>query len=410
MLHEGIISKSATAESNLSDGFDKENLFRLVAEVSNTKTDSHYHIVMPKFLENMGKSLKNNKIPFLLDHNKEQKLGKSIDGLTEGEDMKMRAIGTFEIPRNWDLKVDTNEFIKGVENGALDSVSVGIKVKDVTCNICEKQVAKSIFDFFMGDPKKICMEHKPGRTYNKKVSKWHLNDGVLNEVSCVYAGANFSADIIDWTKAFLSQTEIYKDITDNDVENIMPFMPEFSEIAKSHPGIIPTQEYSFPDIFNLKSPTPSGGKNVDFEKELAKLTGQSSAFIKDLPDDPLQAMKKVVDECRIAKDEKADLETKVSELQAKADKFDEHYEEKVKKAIEQGVIAKGDAFDKDKWEQILKGYNDLSLVDIHLQQWTEEADGELPPEQGQQTKKSKPNSSSSSSDESDNNWYDWRDY
>ena len=409
MLHEGIIEKAATEAANLADGVDTEKVFRLVAEVSNTKTDAHYHVIMPDFLTDMAQTMKTKKTPFLLDHNTDQKIGKSIDGYTEGEDMKMRALGVFDVPRDWNLKVDTNEFIKGVKNDALDAVSVGIRVKDATCNLCKKQVPKSIFDLFMGDPEKLCLKHRPGREYKNKLAKWNINKGFLNEVSSVYAGANYTAEIIDYTKAMLSQTDMYKDITDSDLDNIMPFMPELSDVTKMDPALLPTlhtQQFSFPNPFNL-NPKPNRGKDMsnemDFEKELAKLCGQASAFMKELPEDPIKAIGKIIEDHQTVIADKKKLESDLAESKVKADKFDEHYNEKIETALKYGVIAEGEDFDKDKWEKILKGYGDLSLVDIQLEKWQEEADEELPDEQGRQSKDLKPSKAKGKSDDDDEN-------
>ena len=412
MLHEGIIEKAATQRANLAEGVDTEKEFRLVAEVSNSETDAHFHIIMPKFLSKMEQTLNKKKTPFLLDHNIEQKIGKSVRGYSEGEDMKMRTMGEFGVPKDWNLKIDTNEFIKGVENGTLDAVSVGIRVKDVQCNIDNKPPPLTLYDLFMGDPKKFCFDHRPGRKYKNKVAKWLINDGSLSEVSSVYAGANYKAEIIDYTKMLLSQTEAYKDMTEDDLDNITPFMPEFSEIAKAYPSFAGSNKaFSFPfDMINPNPKTPTGGNDMDFEKELAKLHGQASAFMKELPDDAIKAMTKVIEECQTQLSEVGRLEGELKVAKAKADKFDEYYNARVAKAIEFGVIAKGEDFDKDKWEKIMKSYGDLSLVDVHHDEWEEEADEELPGQEGAQAQRPKPGDLKKKKSEEPKTFDDWDEF
>lgn len=412
MLHEGIIEKSATEQANLSDGIDIEKEFDLIAEVSNTKTDAHYHMIMPDFLSKMADTMKKSKTPFLLDHNTQQKLGKSIDGYTVGEEMKMRAIGKFRIPRNWSLKVDTNEFIKGVENGTLDAVSVGIRVKKLDCSICKKPPPLTFSEVFFGDPKKLCFNHRPGRKYKKEVAKWYIHDGSLGEVSSVYAGANYTAEIRDYTKMILSEAEAYKDFTDSDLENIMPFMPEFSEIAKSYPTLAGVdKEFSFPQhLINPNPKTPTGGNDMDHEKELAKLIGQASTFMKELPDDPMKAIQKIVDECQKLHTDKTKAEANLAESKKKADKYDEYYNARIEKAIEFGVIAEGEDFDKEDWTEILKGYNKLSLVDKQMAKWAVEADEELPEEFGRQSVETKQTDLKKNTSDDEQTFDDWEYY
>lgn len=416
MLHEGIIEKAATAAANLADGIDTEKEFHLVAECSNTETDAHYHNIMPEFLGKMEKTLNKKKTPFLLDHNIEQKIGKSVKGYTEGEDMKMKLFGQFRIPRDWNLKVDTDQFIKGVENETLDAVSIGIRVSKVLCNICEKNAPTSIWDFFFPSDK-TCVDHRPGRQYKSKLAKWLVYDGSLGEVSSVYAGANYKAGIVDYTKAFLSQTDFYKDMTEEDLECVMPFIPEFSSMAKAFPMSMSDKEFSFPaHLINPNPPKPptNGGNDMDFEKELAKLSGQASVFMKDLPDDPVKAMQKVIEECQTLKTEKEETDQKLAAAEAKAKKFDEYYDSRVEKAIEFGIIAEGEDFEKDDWTEILKGYNNLKLVEKQLAKWEAEADEVLPAQDGPQAKVTPPASLKKKNEggegEEEETWNDWMDY
>ena len=110
--------------------------------------------------------------------------------------------------------------------------------------------------------------------------------------------------------------------------------------------------------------------------------------MKDLPEEPIKAMQKVLEKYQEASKSLETVQAEVDGYKEKADRFDAYYDAKVAEAIKEGVTAHGDEFDSEKWTKILKGYNDLSLIDIHLEKWKGEADENLPEEEKRQTKSS----------------------
>ena len=294
-----ILSKILTKESKeatASDDVDSDNIFRLVSEVTNTAVDSHHHFVSEKFMKQMRTQLNTGKIPFVAGHNMNRVLGKCRSGKMESNDTRL--IAETDVLRGWNYGISSDEFIKGVENEMLTDVSGGYRIKAASCTICNKQAYISRTAESFEDK---CWEHLPGRKYKGKVAKWKLEEGEIIELSVVPVGANHNAEILDYTKQLVEETELLKGLDiGEDFGSILPFLDETHELLKSYKS---NPSYSIPTKHK-------GGGTMSLEQTLATQLGRASTMIKELPSDQGEAVGKIIDAYNALNDEHTTLNLK----------------------------------------------------------------------------------------------------
>ena len=360
MILEGIILQKKSADASAATGIDTEKDARVIAQCSDAQPDYHNHIIMPGLLGKFAKSLDTEQLPFLADHAFSTKnlMGRSVRGWTEGEGEAMKVFGEWSIPKQSSKEI-IKDFLEGVENGLYTAVSVGLSVGEARCNICNKHA------FISRKAKKwseICLDHYPGHEYKKKKALWNLIDGMLLEVSNVVKGANPNAKYKEETIAMSEQIKgldsLFKDA---DFDAILPFVDDIHQIVKSQ---LKANGSGTDFSFSKGSPyrLPKGDDNVDLqelEQELSKLHWRAGLIVKELPDDALKALEKVVTELEQTQKDKAEAEANAAMYKEKSEKYDTLLSNVVQKALKSGVEAEGDAFEKDKWEKMLTSYGDF---------------------------------------------------
>ena len=386
MILEGLILQKASAEASGASGVDTEKEARIIAQCSDAQPDFHNHIIDPRLLEKFAKSLDTEQLPFLADHrfSTQNLMGRSIRGYTEGEGDAMKAFGEWSIPKT-SSKPIIKDFLEGVENGLYNAVSVGLTVKEARCTICKKHA------FISRTAKKwseYCLDHYPGREYKGKKALWNLVDGRLLEVSNVVKGANHNAKIKEEAHALSMQVEgLESFLKDADFDAVLPFMDDIHTVAKSQlmrDGKTPT--------FFLPTAPPRRTENKgetdveldEMQQALAKIHGRAGTLVKDLSPEPLKALEEVVSELAATQEAKAAVGATVAEYKAKAEKFDRYLDALIEAATKSGVEAEGDAFNKEAWEKILKGYDDPELIATQKEKWDKEKKGTLPEGDGPQ--------------------------
>ena len=394
-----ILSRILTKESQdatASDDVDSDKIFRLVSEVTNNEVDSHHHFVSEKFMKQMRAQLNTGKIPFVAGHDMDKVLGKCRSGKMQDNDTRL--IAETDVLRGWNYGISSDEFIKGVENGMLTDVSGGYRINAASCTICNKQayISRSAESY-----EDKCWEHLPGRKYKGKVAKWNLEDGEIIELSGVPLGANKKSEILEFTKQLADETELLKGLEiGEDFSIILPFLDETYEILKTHKS---NPVFSIPE---------KGADKMANEQVLATHIGRASTLIKELPSDQGEAVGKIIDAYSALNDEHATLKSEVETYKEKAEAYDKYENSLIADAIKYGIQAEGDDFDKEKWEKVLKGYNDLELVDLQANKWKKEADEEFGEENGggRQTDAEKAKKKSESGDEGENEETDVNEY
>lgn len=159
--------------------------------ISNNEKDSYGSIMTEKTLQNYVQDC-NSGVPFMRDHANEvnSQLGRVFRGSYDTESKSV--IATATILRDTDdtpTDLRLNEYIRRIEKGFYNSVSVGFRDATETCNIC----SKGIFDYTLDDP----CPHIPQRYYDGVECTFDVDNARLREVSLVSTPANASAKFLD---------------------------------------------------------------------------------------------------------------------------------------------------------------------------------------------------------------------
>lgn len=159
--------------------------------ISTGDRDGHYSYMADNTLRNFTAGAERG-VPFMLDHqsNVNCQIGRTI--AASFDESEKRVIATVSLLRDTEETPDNmrvNEYIRRIERGFYDSVSVGYRDATEICRIDNKP----IWDFAIENP----CPHIPGRTYNGQVCEYDVNDGKLREVSLVAAGSNPNAKLLD---------------------------------------------------------------------------------------------------------------------------------------------------------------------------------------------------------------------
>ena len=159
--------------------------------ISTGDVDGHGSIMTEKTLQNYTADAKRG-VPFMLEHGEgvNLQIGRTI-AATYDEAQK-QVIATVSMLRDTDDTPDNmkvNEYIRRVERGYYDSVSVAFRDATETCNICGKE----IFDFHRDNP----CPHIPKRAYNGEICTYNVDGAYLREVSLVASGSNPNAKLLD---------------------------------------------------------------------------------------------------------------------------------------------------------------------------------------------------------------------
>ena len=401
MKYPSKILNKASDRARVSENIP-ENEYRLMMEITNTQPDSHYHIITEDLVKKFKKQI-NGDLPFISNHEMGKPLGNFVRGYIDDE----RLIAEASVLRDWNYGISTNEFIKGVEGDKLKDVSIGARVKDVECNICGKQafISRKARSY-----DEVCWEHRPGQVINSKLIKnktvyWIVNDGYLVEVSSVISGANHNAKILDHTKKMAEEIDLFSAFEADDTffDDILPFLDDAADLMKSAIDDDPHYAHLLIKSKNGSTSYPNhngGTTDMSLEQELAKLQGEASAFIDDLPDEPAKAVKAIIEKCKTLATENTTLKSDVDTHKADADKYNAHRDTVIEAAVASGVIAEGETFNKEEWTEILKGYSNLELIDKQEAAWKKDAETSAPEGEGRQSVDGAPNGKTEKTEES----------
>ena len=391
MILEGMILQKESADASRASGIDTEKEARIIAQCSDATPDYHNHVMDPVLLGKFAKSLEDEELPFLSDHSFSTKnlMGRSVNGYTEGEGDTMKVFGEWSIPKTSSKEI-IKDFLEGVDNGLYNAVSVGLNVIEARCNICSKHA------FISRKAKKwsdICLDHYPGREYKKKKALWVLKDGRLLEVSNVVKGANPNAKYKEEALAMSEQIKSLDSLFKGaDFDAVLPFVDDIHTIVKSQlQASNRTTGFSFPTDPSRKTEFIEGDEKMELEEiqqELSKMQWQAGLLVKELPDDPIKALQKVISELDQSLKDKVEAEANAAKYKEKSDKYDKLLANVVAKALKSGVEAEGDDFDKDKWEKMLTSYGDfdegIGMIAAKRAEWDKKKEKTLPEGEGPQ--------------------------
>lgn len=161
--------------------------------ISTNDEDSHCSIMTERTLENYAKDAERG-VPFMLNHEDDMKMqiGRTIAASYDAE--KKQTAATVSLLRDTEETPDNmkvNEYIRRIERGYYDSVSVGFRDATELCNI--KDCGREIFDFYAENP----CPHIPGRSYGGEKCTYSVDNARLRELSLVPSGSNPNAKLLD---------------------------------------------------------------------------------------------------------------------------------------------------------------------------------------------------------------------
>ena len=161
--------------------------------ITNGEVDGHGSIMTEKTMRNYTEDCIGS-VPFMLNHSNDMQMqiGQTI-AATYDESLK-QVVATVRILRDTEdtpENLRVNEYIRRMERGMYNSVSVGFRDAKETCNLPD--CGKDIFDWMRQDP----CPHIPKQYYNGVQCTYDVDDAHLREVSLVPAGSNPNAKLLD---------------------------------------------------------------------------------------------------------------------------------------------------------------------------------------------------------------------
>ena len=171
-----------------------EDEFRFTAEVTNKDLDGYFSSMDDESLDNCVKQINDGGLALLNGHNQggiENILGKWISAERQGD----KVIATASMLRsneNTPENLNVDEYIRRIEKGYIQDVSVGFYGHRSICNLCDDDM----FDW----TRSKC-NHWPGKEYDGKTCTYEIKGAKFGEVSLVFDGANDSTQIMSMRNA-----------------------------------------------------------------------------------------------------------------------------------------------------------------------------------------------------------------
>ena len=135
-------------------------------------------------------------VPFMIEHSKElsRQIGNTISSAYAEDRRETRArVRLLRDADDTPADLRINEYIRRIEKGFYNRVSVGFRDAKEICDLC----GKDIWDTKRIDP----CTHIPGQSYDGEIATYEVRDARLREVSLVSNPSNANAKIIEreWT-------------------------------------------------------------------------------------------------------------------------------------------------------------------------------------------------------------------
>jgi len=356
---------------------------------------SYFSIIQPALLNTFMENVKNGIALLLVHNNRKLPVGRSFDARIKSEYVAdygkdvLTLYGDFYVPLGITLEngISTDDIAKGIDTGINFATSIGFSADKWTCSICGND-----YRDYYACPHFAGKKYAVERNGQDVVETCHVlvgedGNGSLNEDSLVYAGAcnragiiaNFSKSVndsnispnlylIEELKNIPKSTTIYQYFTkdgsvlftktDKRTEGMKYINKRSEEIMELEKIIEILGKY------NIKF-----SKEAEFETALKAITDTSAKFesVKtelstanaELDEvkskvEKAEADLAVANESITAKDETIqELTTKNEELTEKAGLADTYKKDLIEQALEAGIKAQGNAFQKEMFEKFL---------------------------------------------------------
>ena len=183
------LAESMTVSEGLSSEANQIDPDSLMVDIEGIHAHPHatrnYTRYMPQCLKNSCPSwTKPYRRPLIKHHNEEN--GDTIGRVC---DVKYKTTGTLSgTPALvFTVNVPQSEAKKDIQNGLLDTVSIGVIAHDVRCSICGKQIELD------DNGEIVSCEHKRGEVYGKETAYWDIYSMEAKELSYVNVPADMYA-------------------------------------------------------------------------------------------------------------------------------------------------------------------------------------------------------------------------
>ncbi|MCH8290214.1 hypothetical protein IH992_03805 [Candidatus Poribacteria bacterium] len=334
-----------------------EDAFVFSAEISNNNLDAYFTRMNESTLKNFandakeGVSLQDSHDTRILGY------GQSFDSVLEIDGDKSRVIADFYTIRGINFGglhsyASTDDFIRAIEKKIVRDVSVGFYGGKETCDIC----GDPIWDWFSDCPHLPGVEYPIGDQGNETViCTASIIDARLSEVSVVYDGATPEAELIRKAERMIENGDLDSS-TINMLESKYRIKLPVERLGeKSKKGARhPKGESQVPED---KQPT-----NVDPLSEIREQLRKVDDYtIEGIPADPLRAVAWLMGQhqelTRQIGEQNAENETltqEVAKLKPKAADGDQYRSDLIANALEWGVRALGNDFDKEANQTLME--------------------------------------------------------
>jgi hypothetical protein len=329
--------------------FEESPPFFWTAEISNNSVDAYYSRMMPSSLKNYAADAERG-ISFQNSHNcRELPIGGSLAGRFiggQGNGAARVEAAFFTIPDLQINQLDTNQFIRSVRSSVVKDVSIGFYGGRSVCSICKNDM----WDWLSG----ACV-HWPGETYalhdangkdtgDTQMAIEQIEDARLAEVSAVYDGATFGAEILKKAVALNERGNLKPEtarILESRYRIRLPgkrvIVPGYKEGDPAMPDKDKTEERTMPNLKLREGEAIDFGDNTDLATQVARVLSARQTEI-----DELKTKSTSTDDERVGS-----LTAEVERLRPLADAGNTYRADLIEEALSEGVRAQGNAFPKE---------------------------------------------------------------
>lgn len=314
---------------------DEKTPFFWDAEISSDLVDAYSSHMMANTLSNFRDDAIAG-VSYLPGHkHHELPLGRSFDALLETSPtppQRTRVVASFyTLPGLRFGEVSTDDLIDGLRGGILKDVSVGFFGGESLCDLC----GRSMWDWDCSHVPGLKYEVKEGDVVRVKTATYAVHNARLSEVSSVFDGATPRAEVIK------------------------------AERESAEGRMRPDAVRMFEERYRVKLPTKRNfagvsastqkGKAMDFEQIVNQVREMLAI---DAKADVVAALREndvELKRLRALEPEFIKATERVKELEPQAEDGRAYREDLVTTALEEGVRAYGDKFDKETYETVLRG-------------------------------------------------------
>lgn len=338
--------------------FDELEPFLWAAIISNNRLDSYFTHMARSSLENFARGAAAG-VSFLNSHRwMELPLGASLTGRVEElESGLVQVISDFYTLAGLQLnEVNTDHFIRGVRSGVVKDISIGFSGGTRLCDICRQNYYRcSHWAGFMYEIE----ENGVIRQVRATVT---VEDATIHEASAVYDGATPGAVILKARSAAVDGRLRGKelDMVEQMYRVNLPVTRRFASVDVD--VVSEMVGKAIADTFEGYADEPSQesqkeGRKMSFDAVLDKLkigVGLDEAARAAALESRLSELLAAESKLATVQQELATVTQRVAELEPAAKDGEQYRSDLIDEALAEGVRAKGDGFDQEKYGDLLR--------------------------------------------------------